>query len=898
MPNTIGTAYVQIEPTTKGISGSLSNILGDEAEKAGSSAGGKLSSALGAAAKIGVTAIAGATAAVGAFGKSAVDAGMTFDASMSQVAATMGVSVDSIEELRNFAQEMGSTTAFSATQAADALNYMALAGYDADTSMKMLPSVLNLAAAGGIDLATASDMVTDAQSALGLSLDETSLMVDRMARTSSKSNTSVAQLGEAFLTVGGTAKNLSGGTKELSTALGILANNGVKGAEGGTALRNIILSLSAPTDKAAGAMKALGVQAFDANGELKPLNVIFGDLNNALSTMTQEEKTQALNNIFNKVDLKSVDAMLSGTARDLSGLQEALASVSVEWSRYDNGVTNSADVMKGVFSDAMYNMNTGLLRSTEGIQEFCDYLVSEYNMSMEEASEYTKTFVENQPGYNVANTWNDLKDSITGAWFTMDSLKESMANNGISFEQMQSNLESLGIATDDIEKSFGWAKGNVDDFVQSLWECTDGTVTEQMMMEALGGDLDALQKAFDETSGSAQAMADTQLDNLAGDITLFQSALEGAKIAVSDSLTPALRDFVQIGSQGLSDITEGFKSGGLDGAMKALGETISSLVKKVIEEAPKMVKAAMELLKALGKGIIENLPLLIKSALEIVLEIANGIAESLPELIPTIVDVVLEIVETLIDNVDMLVDASIAIIVGLAEGLIDALPRLLEKGPVIISKLVEAIIKNLPKLISAALQIIITLADGLIKNLPRLVTQIPTLIKAIVNGLKDGVKDILAVGGDLVSGLWKGIKDSWKRLVEDVKGLGKELVDSVKRTLKIGSPSKVFRDEVGQWIPEGIAVGIEASADSVQDALSDVTSDAVISANNFGKDIAPELDIERENGSDMSGIVEQIGSRIESALMNMGVYMDGRAVGNLVAAPVNDALGRMNVRRV
>ena len=199
-----------------------------EAEKGGSGIG----KALGTAGKVAGAALAATTTAAVAFGKSAVDAGMEFDTSMSQVAATMGYTVDQLSdsnseaaktfnELRDFAQEMGSTTAFSASQAADALNYMALAGYDADTSMQMLPTVLDLAAAGSIDLASASDMVTDAQSALGLSLDETSQMVDQMAMTASKSNTSVAQLGEAMLTIGATARGVAGGTTELSTVLGV-----------------------------------------------------------------------------------------------------------------------------------------------------------------------------------------------------------------------------------------------------------------------------------------------------------------------------------------------------------------------------------------------------------------------------------------------------------------------------------------------------------------------------------------------------------------------------------------------------------------------------------------------------------------------------------------------------
>ncbi|MDY6068101.1 MAG: phage tail tape measure protein, partial [Opitutales bacterium] len=205
-----------------------------------------LGSVLGIIGKTVATAVTGATAAVTAFAKTSIDAGMSFDTSMSQVAATMGTTVDSISELRDFAMEMGANTAFSAVQAADALNYMALAGYDSEESMSALPTVLNLAAAGALDLAEASDMVTDVQSALGLSMEESAELVDKMAKAASSSNTSVGQLGSAILTVGGTAKNLAGGTTELSTALGILADNGIKGAEGGTALRNIILSLSAP----------------------------------------------------------------------------------------------------------------------------------------------------------------------------------------------------------------------------------------------------------------------------------------------------------------------------------------------------------------------------------------------------------------------------------------------------------------------------------------------------------------------------------------------------------------------------------------------------------------------------------------------------------------------------
>lgn len=243
--------------------------------------------------------------------------GSAYEASMSQVSATMGITALSqdYEKLSAAAKKMGAETKYSATEAGDALNYLALAGYSAEQAVSALPTVLNVAAAGNIDLASASDMITDSMSALGLGMDELEGFSDKLAKTSQKSNTSVAQLGEAILTVGGTAKSLKGGVEELDTMLGLIADNGIKGAEGGTALRNVILSLSAPTDKAADALKKLNVEAFDDSGNLRELSDIFAELNSSMEPLTEQAKTEILNEIFNKVDLKAVNALL-GTSSE------------------------------------------------------------------------------------------------------------------------------------------------------------------------------------------------------------------------------------------------------------------------------------------------------------------------------------------------------------------------------------------------------------------------------------------------------------------------------------------------------------------------------------------------------------------------------------------------------
>lgn len=347
-------------------------------------------------------AAAAVTTAFTAASAAAIKVGSDFEASMSQVAATMGITADTsaFDTLSEAAKEMGETTKFSASQAGEALNYLALAGYNAEKAVAALPTVLNVAAAGGMELAAASDMVTDAMSALGLETSQMSDFADKLAVTSQKSNTSVAQLGEAILTVGGTAKSLTGGVTELNTALGILADNGIKGSEGGTMLRNVILSLSAPTDKAAGAIARLGVTAFDTQGNLRPLQDVFYDLNTALSSLSQQEQNAVLTEIFNKEDLKGVNALLgtsaerfdelSGYISDCAGAAEGMAETMNDNLQGDLTILGSALEGLGVAAYEKFQvpMRTAVQSATEEVGKLTASLTDgELSDSMETVAE-------------------------------------------------------------------------------------------------------------------------------------------------------------------------------------------------------------------------------------------------------------------------------------------------------------------------------------------------------------------------------------------------------------------------------------------------------------------------------------------------------------------------------
>lgn len=492
--------------------------------------------------------------------------------------------------------------------------------------MKMLPNVLNLAAAGNMSLARASDMVTDAQTALGLTLPETEKLVDKMAKTSSKTNTSVEQLGDAILTVGGTAKSLKGGTTELATMLGVLADNGIKGAEGGTALRNVILSLSAPTEKAAEQLEALGVSAYDADGNMRALPDVFADLNHAMEGMTQGEKTEVLNTIFNKVDLKSANALLATTG----------------------------------------------------------------------------------------SRFNELETAIDGA------------------------------------------------------------------------------------TGAAQEMASTQLDNLAGDVTLFKSALEGAKITVSNSLTPALRTFVQFGTKEITKLDKAFQRGGLNGFAEQLGKSLGDAVQMLIKQTPKFVQAAgklaLSLIKSLGSTIASNAGSIIRSGISMLKEFAAGLVKQIPSLLGNIGSIIGEV----ISNIPNLLELGRDILVGLVKGITEGIPEA-----------AKGIWKGIKGLFSQPISDEVYAAQKDLEDLKESLKDVGTETEEMKKALSD-------IDGEYATaqhwlGIFKELKDKTSLTKEEQIKL-RTAVEKLNEILP--ETDKIVQDETGHW--QGNTEAIQANIEMMK----------------------------------------------------------------------------------
>lgn len=238
--------------------------------------------------------------------------------------------------------------------------------------------------------------------------------------------------------------------------------------------------------------------------------------------------------------------------------------------------------------------------------------------------------------------------------------------------------------------------------------------------------------------------------------------------------------------------------------------------------------------------LLENLPKFLEIGMQITLKLISGIVEYIPELIPTAIDCIFALVDTLLDNLDEFVIVALDIILALAFGLIDALPRLIEKLPEIITKIVLALTEPamIAKLIEAALQLIIALAGGLIAAIPALLAVIPKLIMSFFNGIKDRIKntDWKKLGKDILKGIINGFLDVGNIIWNAVKRVGNSMMSSIKKFFGIKSPSRLMRDEVGKYLPKGIAVGIEANTDSALDSIDDMNDkifDKMSNAVNF-----------------------------------------------------------------
>lgn len=865
------------------------------------------------------TAIAGTGAALIGIGAAATKVGSEFEAGMSQVAATMGISAQAIREgddtfqaLEKAARDAGATTMFSATEASEALNYLALAGYDAEKAIDALPKVLNLASAGGLELGYAANIATNSMNALGLETDDLGGFIDELAVASQKSGTDVSQLGEAILTVGGTAKSMKGGTVELSTQLGILADAGIKGAEGGTALRNVLLALSAPTEKQAKELKRLGVETYDSNGKLRGTNEIFQDLEKTLGTMSDKERTEVLSTLFNKVDLKAANALLDNSGERFNELSKQIANS-------DGAAERMAETLNDNLRGKIEILKSGL--SELGIQ-----IYQGIDTPLKNATEAAIGYVEqlsnafDDGGFAglVAELGNIVADVLINIAAQMPKLIDMGKEMVLSFTAgIKANRSELMQSVSDILISF----------ISSIYELLPEVFeTGIALLQSLGrGIIESLPDLIDTAQESIMTLITIYIDSLplltdigieiismiilgitemipelidAG-VWLFMTLVE----TIMDNIPVLLDTAVEIINTLVTGLTENLPAI-LDMAMTM----VMTLMDGIIDNVDNLVEAAIEIVDALIAFITDNLDTIIEFTLEIVMAIIDGLINNLDQLIDAAVHLVTAIVEGLINNLPLLVNAAIRLVLGIIDGLFQALPQLVSAGIKLISELIGTVLRLIPQFVSIGLQLVGELVIGIVRAVPTVLRAGVQLVKTIGTGIKSGFTGIVGIGKDMVRGLWEGIKGMASWISNKVKGFAQGITNSFKGVLGIRSPSKLFKDEIGENLTLGIGLGIEEGMPDLQrdidkemaaltnkmKATVDMESAGIgtrISANSIGT-ASQTITVDTTNDNEKIDY-ERLGEATVRAFVRsgIGISVNNREFGRLVADSLGERRG-------
>jgi phage-related minor tail protein len=462
----------------------------------------------------------------------------------------------------------------------------------------------------------------------------------------------------------------------------------------------------------------------------------------------------------------------------------------------------------------------------------------------------------NQIGISLFGT--QFEDLEAGAILALGNVRSQADMTADTLENIQDvKFNDLGSAFEGLKRQ---ALGALQPVTDSATTMITGIVNG-----IRNGDWAGVGTAISEGFTNILSQLTTMLPNMVEMATSLVTGLINAIVQALPIAIPALADAaIQIINSLASGITEALPT-----LIPVAVEVIAQLILGLIEALPSLLESALSIVEALGEGILnaipvlvemlpqlidsilsfitDNLPAFIEKAADIILSLVNGIVEAIPMLLEALPKIIDTIITFLTNNLPEIVKMGIDVLLKLIEGIIGAIPSLIKAVPQLITAIVKTIVSNLPQIIKMGIDIIIELVKGLVKAIPDLVAAVPEIITALLDAFGDLLGDFVDIGSDIVKGLWEGIKSMGSWIKDKVSGFVGGMVDGVKGVLGIHSPSRVFRDEVGQMIGLGMAEGITASAKDVNAAMAGLNNELAVSpvvnavgtANVAGKDSIP-----------------------------------------------------------
>lgn len=876
-------------------------------------------SALGGIASKGLTAstvaISAVSAALSTCAGYAIKVGSDFEAGMSNVEAISSASaqsvttasgemVDGLTALTDKAKEMGATTKFSATESSQALNYMAMAGWDAQEMYDGLAGVMTLAAASGEDLATTSDIVTDALTAFGMQASESGHFADVLAQVSASANTNVGLLGETFKYVAPLCGTMGYSAEDASIAIGLMANSGIKGSQAGTALKTAIANMAAPTKAMAAQMAALGIEITNSDGSSKSLMEVMQNLRTSFDGLSESEQAAAASTIFGKESMSGMLAVINASDEDFAKLTESIYNCD-----------GAAEQMAATMQDNLQGQITILKSGVEGLgiavyEKLQEPLKNLAVKGQEYIGQLTDAF--NSGGFSglVSEIGNVLADAVSMVMTYAPKLVDAAVDcidafiGGISSALPAIAPAAVQIGTTLIEGIIKVVPQLLSAGVQLLTALVEGAASAAPQLivafvEVVAAVIEALIEQAPALLQAGMELLQALADGVLQSLPIIAEAAPEIIQSLCDSVTETLPQLLATGLEIVNSLAEGliqaapqiataaaqiittlatFVVQNLPTIALAAVEIISTLADTLISSIPSLLKSVVEIMQGILGFVCDNLPTIAQAAVEILTTLCEKLVALIPQLVPVVTQIIMSIFNFVVQNLPTIVQAAIQIMVTLVQGIIAQIPTLIPAVVQLISQIFQSIVANLPTIISGAIQIITTLAMGLIQAIPHVIAAIPQIVSAIINGFLN--TNWASVGVNIIQGIGSGIASAAKGLVQIAVNAARNAIYAVKSWLGIASPSKRAKKEIGQWILPGVGEGVKESEPELNDRMEDAADHMVSAFNGHSRNI------------DVSGLVRkmQAGVEQETAKINNTVTIKSKTGSGQVAQTAGEAM--------
>lgn len=807
---------------------------------------------------VGTALTAGVTAPVVALGAAAIKTGSEFSTAMSKVQALSGASAEDMQKLEATAREMGATTVFSASDAADALGYMALAGWDTQQSIDGLPGILNLAAASQMELGAASDLVTDYLTAFNMEASQASEMADVLAYAQANSNTTTEQLGEAFKNCAVNANGFGLSVQETTALLGKLADSGLKGSEAGTALTAVFRDMTQKMENGAIAIGNTNVQVMDANGNFRNMTDIIRDVEAATEGMGDAEKQAALMTTFTADSIKAMGILTGASAEEIEKFTNELyncegTAQEMADTMNDNLAGDMAELESAFeeFSLTLYDKLEPALRKIVQVATKLIQAIGKIPAPVMQAITIIvalvatigpllliigKTIMAVQKMYKtfmmlkallsigsivakLASMWETLQivmlyvsGFITSTLIpALGALWAFMLANPITFV-IAAIAALIAIFVLLWNKCEGFRN-----FWINLWESCKSAITN--FYNHNKSTFDAIKNFFTTAWEAIKTV-------FGGFITFLKGIFTGDMSMVVEGLKQMWEGYKMWWSNiwnAMKTVVVGIWDG-IKSAISNFGEWLSNFFSNTLPNALNTfftwlaelpMKIAYWLGYALGK-VFEWKQNMVHAAVECATNFVTTIAQWLAQLPGRVWN-------WLVNTYNKVVSWASKMIA-----------KAKSTGTQFVNNVIS-FIKNLPSriasLLSQALQRVISWGSQMISRGKSAASQ---TVKGIVSSFTSLPSRLYSAGVNAIKGLWNGIKSMASSVISYVGNLAGQIANGFKSALKIGSPSRLLRDEVGKWIPEGIRVGIEGNTKPLFQSLATL-SDSI------GSSIQPDL---------------------------------------------------------